>query len=81
MGFSRHSIATFMVAVLPFSSGAPTAPVAEERAIASPPKADVVARSAPIAAGARPLDGRALEDKRYEGVDVRLRAENLSHGG
>jgi hypothetical protein len=78
------------VGLLPFTAAAPAGASTAERDIQDAIKAAARAapehgsiaevRSAPMAAK-RALDGRAIEDKMYEGVDIRLRAENLSHGG
>ena len=76
--------------LLPFAAGAPAGSNAERdiqdaikaAARAAPEQGIAEVRSAPMAAKRCPaLDGRALDDKMYEGVDIRLRAENMSHGG
>jgi hypothetical protein len=79
------------VGLLPFTAAAPAGASNAERDIqdaikaaarAAPEQGIAEVRSAPIPAKRCPaLDGRALEDKMYEGVDIRLRAENMSHGG
>ena len=79
--------------LLPFTSTSSAACLVEERAICegiaaaarAAPDHVVHGRSAPIEVrlpicARDKLDGRAL-DKIYEGVDIRLRAENMSHGG
>lgn len=77
--------------LLPFAVAAPAGASNAERdlqdaikaaARAAPEQGIADVRSAPMAAKRCPaLDGRALDDKMYEGVDIRLRAENMSHGG
>ncbi|KAB5511747.1 hypothetical protein GE09DRAFT_1232336 [Coniochaeta sp. 2T2.1] len=83
--------ATVLVGLLPFTSAAPAGTTTERdiqdaikaAARAAPEHGVADVRSAPMAAAKRcpALDGGALDDKMYEGVDIRLRAENMSHGG